>query len=124
MAGINQTFSLSIKDDAGRVVASESAVKNGDTEVEFNASIPGTSNHTLAMEVDVSTVVAFYIISDKALEMQENTSDLLVELAAGVAYWWYTGKGTNPFSVDVTGLKFTNAGAAAAVVHGAFLIVA
>lgn len=126
MAGIQHTYATSIKDDAGRTVASESAVKTGDTEIEFETSVPGTGNDTVTFEVDVSEVVAFYIVSDKALTMTENddgSPDLTVALVANVPYWWYTGKGTNPFTVDVASLKFTNAGSVAAVVHGAFLVV-
>jgi hypothetical protein len=127
MAGIRHTYQTSIKDDAGRTVASESSIQTGDTEIEFSTTVPGSGNDVVTFEVDVSSVIAFYIVSDKEVTMTENddgSPDLTQVLSAGVPFWWYTGKGSNPFSVDIASLKFTKADATSAVVHGAFLVVA
>ena len=121
MAGISQTYTLSIKDDAGRLVTTDTHSVTGDASEEFSLVVPGSGNVTLPLTVDVSAVVAFYVVCDKAVTMLENTSDLSVVLAAGVPYWWYTGKGDNPFTVDITSLKFTKADATDALVKGAFL---
>jgi hypothetical protein len=67
-------------------------------------------------------VVGFYIVSDKALTMLENVSDLSESLAAGVPFYWHAGMGANPFTVNIASLKFTNAGSASATVRGAFLV--
>lgn len=121
MAGIRQTFTVQIKNDAGQAATTDTAVVVGDAQEEFDLTVPGSGNVTLPLAVDVSAVVAFWVVCDKAVSMQENAADLLVELAAGVPYWWYTGRGPNPFSVDIASLKFTKADAGDAVVKGAFL---
>lgn len=125
MAGLNQTFTTTIKDDASRVVATETHTETGDSLEEFNVSCPGSSNVVVPLTVDVSTVTAFWIVSDGAVALTENddgSPDLgPISLVANVPYWWFTGKGTNPFTVDVTSLKFTKATAGAATVKGAFL---
>lgn len=131
MAGMNLTFVVQIKDDSGHLLASDTTVVTSDGEISFNVSVPAKSGpdgtFTVDLPVDVSTCQAFYIVSTKALTMTENddgTPDLTASLAANVPYWWRTGQGTNPFTVDVTSLKFTNAGAEAAVVQGSFIVSA
>lgn len=56
-------------------------------------------------------------------ENDDGTPDLTVVMVANVPYWWHSGLGsTCPFTVNITSLKFTNAAAAVATVHGAFLV--
>ncbi|MGV0984995.1 MAG: hypothetical protein ACOYB2_10600 [Limnohabitans sp.] len=129
MAGIRQTYAISIKDDAGRAVASESAILVGDAEEEFNVTCPGSGNVLVPVSVDVSSLVALWIVSDKEVTMTLNddgTPDAPspITLAAGIPYWWYTGKGACPITIDLAGpnaLKFVKADAGDAVVKGAFL---
>lgn len=129
MAGINQTFAVSIKDDAGRVVASENAIISGDAVEEFNVSCPGTSNVLVPVSIDVSTLVALWVVSDKEVTMTFNDdgspdAPSPITLAAGIPYWWYTGKGACPITIDLASpnaLKFTKADATAATVKGGFL---
>jgi hypothetical protein len=125
MAGISQTHILTIKDDAGRVATTTTTVITGDTEVEFNVSVPGSGNHVVDLAVIAANIVGFYIVSDKAVTMTENddgTPDLTVALAAGVPYVWRTGLGANPISVDITSLKLVKADATAAIVKGSFIV--
>jgi hypothetical protein len=124
---ITHTYSLQIKDDAGRVVANTAAAITADEELEVSVTVPpkvGGTNGTVTVDlaVDVSTMQDFFMVADGDVTMTENTSDLVKALAKGVPFWWYTGLGTNPFSIDVVTLKFDNAGAAPVVVHGAFLV--
>lgn len=124
MAGITQTYVTQIKDDAARVVASESHAATGDAVEEFNVTVPGSGNVVVPLTVDVSTLEAFWIVCDKAVTLTFNddgSPDLTVALAAGVPYWWYSGKGTNPLSIDLTNIKFTKADAGAATAKGGFL---
>ena len=127
MAGIKQTYALSIKDDASRVIASDTHIVTGDSEEEFNVTAPLSGNVSVPLTIAYATMVAFYVVSTKDVTMTVNddgTPDLTVALVANVPYWWYDGLGTNPITADLTGasaLKFTNAGAADATVRGAFL---
>jgi hypothetical protein len=124
MAGITQTFVTAIKNDAAATVATATNTQTGDALEEFSVVAPGSGNVVLPITVDVSTVISFYIVSDKDVTLTENddgSPDLTQALTANVPYWWYNGNGTNPFTVDITSLKFTKAGAGDAVCRGAFL---
>jgi hypothetical protein len=129
MAGINQTYALSIKDDASRVIASDTHVVTGDAEEEFNVTVPGSGSVSVPVSVDVSNLVAFYVVATKAITMTFNddgTPDAPspISLVANVPYWWYTGRGACPITIDLAAanaLKFTKADATDAVVRGAFL---
>jgi hypothetical protein len=124
MAGITQTYVLTIKDDAQRVVSTETHGVTGDAEEEFNVVAPQAGDVTVPLTIAVSGIVAFWIVSDKNVTLTENddgTPDLTKALVANVPFWWYTGLGTNPFTVDITALKFANAGATEATVKGGFL---
>ena len=123
-----QTFALTIKDDASRVVASDAHVVSGDAEESFSVVCPGSGNVSVPVTIDVSTVVAFWIMSTKSdvtLTFNDDGSpDLTVVLVANVPYWWYTGLGANPLSVDLTGasaIKLVKSTATDALVTGAFL---
>jgi len=128
VAGISQTFAITIKDDASRVAASETHVVSGDSEESFNVTCPGSGNVSIPLTIDVSNIVSFWINSTKAVSLTVNddgSPDLTIALAANVPYWWYTGIATNPISIDLTGasaLKFTKADATDCVVSGAFLL--
>lgn len=127
MAGIRQNFTTVIKDDAGRTQATEDSIMIGDSEEEFSVTCPGSGNVSVPLSIVIANVTAFWIVSDKALTMTVNddgSPDLTVSLAAGVPYWWYTGKGDNPIPNDLTGasaLKFAKGTAGDATVKGAFL---
>ena len=127
--GIRQTFTMKITDDANRIVATGGANTVGDEEIEFSVDVPAKSGangeNQVDIVIDVSDVQSFYIVANGALTMTENvTPDLTVALSANQPYWWYTGLGSNPFTVDCTYLKFTNATASIITVHGAFLVSA
>ena len=125
--GIHHTYYLTIRNDASQLKASQSVTVTADAEVEFYVDVLGVSDNVVDIVLDASTIEAFYIVSDKDVTMTENddgSPDLTVALTAGVPYWWYGGFGANPFSVDLTSLKFANAGATSAHVRAAFLVSA
>jgi hypothetical protein len=125
MAGITQRFTTQIKNNAGVLEATENSIITGDAEETFSVIAPGSGNVVLPITVDQSSMVSFWVVSDvNGVTMTVNddgSPDLTVVLAAGVPYWWVTGKGTNPITADVTDLKFTKAGAGDATVKGGFL---
>jgi len=123
MAGISRTFVTQIKDDAGRVLSSATVTKTADGEIEFDVTVPGSGNYQVDLPIDVSNVVAWYMVADKAVTMTENvTPDLTKVLTAGTAWFWHSDMGANPFTVDVIYLKFTKADAGDANVKGAFIL--
>jgi len=122
---LTQTYVVTIKDDAARVKASVSTDVTGDVEEQFSVNVPIGGDVVVPMTVDVSGVVAFWIAADGDLTMTENddgSPDLTASLVADQPYWWHNETvGANPFTVDITSLKFTNAGGSIVTVRGAFL---
>jgi len=128
MAGIVQTYTTAITDDAGRVVASKAKAVTGDSEEEFSVSCPGSSNVSVPLTIAQAGMVSFWVVSDAAdVTMTVNddgSPDLTVALTANVPYFWNADMGANPITADLTGasaLKFTKSSAGAATVKGAFL---
>jgi hypothetical protein len=128
MAGITQTFTTAITDDAGRVVATKAKAVTGDSEEEFNVSCPGSSNVAVPLSIVQAGMVSFWVVADAAdVTMTVNddgSPDLTVVLVANVPYFWNADMGDNPITDDLAGasaLKFTKSSAGAATVKGAFL---
>ncbi len=72
----------------------------------------------VAFSLDVSSVVAFYMVSDVACTVETNATDHaggnIITLVAGIPYVWYTGKyDTFLLTSDVTKLYITTGGTAA-----------
>ena len=128
MAGITQTYTTAITDDAGRVVATHANIQTGDSEETFNVSCPGSSNVSVPLTVAFATMISFWIVTDGSgvtlTVMDDGSPNVTQVLTANVPYFWITGHGTNPISEDLAGanaLKFTKSGAGAAVCKGGFL---
>jgi len=118
---IRQTFTLTIKDDAGRVVATDESAQLGDDLAQFSETSPASGNVTVPVVVPVADIIGFWVISDQDVTMLENVADLSHALVANVPFWWHLGQGACPFTIDIATLKFTNAGLVDANVKGAIL---
>jgi hypothetical protein len=123
-----QTYAITIRSKSGGSVAAESTVFSADAEENFDNSIDAGDTLNEALAVDVSTLEAFFIYSDKDVTVTpmdglSATADGPFAVAAKKAFWWNTGRQEDcPFTVDFTSLAIHNAGADAAAVKGGFLV--
>jgi hypothetical protein len=87
--------------------------------VGFDESIASdASDYEIAVAIDVSAVVAFYLLatsSNMTLETNQAVGpDNTINLIAGKPYMWYTGKYDSfQLTTDVTSVFITNTGSVA-----------
>ncbi len=109
------SFSFSITEllemDGGSVSKKTSLTNSGRVSIDEDIA----SNQTdklVAMSLDVSACVAFYMVSDVAMTVETNATDHaggnIISLLAGIPYIWYTGKYDSfLLTADVTKLYVT-----------------
>ena len=122
---LSHTYTMTVTDSNGTLSTTSPVVVTGDAEETFSVVSPNASFVDLAMTIDVSTIVAWWMVSDQDVTFLENAADLTFLLSANVPFFWYSstpsGFGSNQLTVDMTTMKFTNAGGTDANVTGAFL---
>ena len=125
---VTMTFTTTIKNDDGVLQATAALIASGDAVESFSVVSPASDNVVVPFTVDISSVTAFWFVSDQAVTMEENAAvDFTVALVANVPYFWIKDAAsgftdTNPMGVtDIVTLKFTNAGGTNANVKGGFL---
>lgn len=125
---LKQTWSLSVRGDAGGTVLATSEAKTGDAEENFSdtVAISGGTKQVF-IGVDVSKIVSFYIYSDQDVQLKTNAfgggAAQTFSLLAKQPLWWKDDEtASNPLTIDVTSLCFTNSGATLANIKGGFLL--
>ena len=122
----SQTHQTVIRTGSSAQVANGSVVKTANTEVEIGSTIATGNNDVLTIVLDVSNVVAWWLLSDRNVTFTVNddgTPDETYNLVAGVPLSWHSSDGTvNPMATDWTSVKIANASGATAVVTGGFLV--
>jgi len=99
---------------------SQSVTKTGTGSLDIREAIADeTTDGEVAYVVDVSQLVAVFILSDQALTIETNDGAApqeTISLAAGVPLMWHDGLADAgcPFSDDITALFVTNASGAIA----------
>jgi hypothetical protein len=111
---VGQTYSS----DAGTIAAITDTF-TGDGEVNFDGSIPISTNHEVDIAFANADVVSLLFYSDKAVTIKTNSTgspDTTIALAEKTMLTWNaTHLEANPFvAADVTKLYITNATSAAA----------
>jgi len=123
-----QTYSTLIKSGSGASVAATADIYSADGQISINNQVSAADTLEEHLSVDVSTLEAWYMWSDKEITVQPKsgglaTSDGPFTLPAKKALWWNTGRvETNPLTDDFDQLDFTNAGADAANIKCGFLV--
>ncbi len=91
------TFSVTelLEMDGGSVTKKTTLANTGRVSIDEDIA----SNQTdklVAMSLDVSACVAFYMVSDVAMQVETNATDHaggnIITLVASIPYVWYTGK--------------------------------
>lgn len=120
---VTQTYTTTIKGSLG-TLNPPAVVISGDEEVVISDSAGANAELVEAAAIDKDTLVAMYLWSDQDIDVTTNAGgDDSFTLEANVPYWWHTGKGTNPITVDITELHFDNtANDVAASVKAEFLL--
>lgn len=123
---LKHTYSLSVKNDSGSAVVAATYLYTASSEENFNDTAPFGDTLEIDLPVDVSTIVSFYVVSNKAVTLKTNnniTPDQTFVLVANEPLWWNTDQtGLNPLTTDITTLFFVNGGLADATVKGGFLL--
>jgi len=114
------TTTIGYKSDAG-TITSTSEVLTGDGEANYDGVIPGgTTNAEVDLVAAHANIRSMVLFSNVATTVKVNSSsapDDTINLPAGGQVVWNTNHPEAcPFTVDVTKLFITNAGAAAATV--------
>lgn len=121
-----QTHTTSIKNGSNAQVANGSVVKTANTEIEISSTIAASGNDVLTIALDVSNVVAWWLLSDHACTVTVNddgTPDETYSLVANVPLSWHSTNGSvNPMAADWTSIKIVNSAGATAHVTGGFLV--
>lgn len=121
-----QTHETVVQNGSGAYVARGTATKTANAEFAIGSTIANSGNDVYTMDVDVSNIVAFWFISDKAVTLTINddgSPDETYALAASVPFAWHDSLGTaNPLTHDWTSIKIANASGATAIVTGAVLV--
>lgn len=104
------------------VSLSKSAVETAESLIQEEVEVAAnTTDQLVAFVLDVSQVKALYLVSDKAVTVETNSSSAAqetIDLEANVPYVWHSKSGLDmPLAGDVTALYITNANAAAATVN-------
>lgn len=125
---LKQTWSLSVRGDAGGTVLATSEAKTGDAEENFSDTVAITGGtKQVFLNVDVSKIVSFYVYSDQDVTLETNafggSHAQTFDLLAKQPLWWKDDElASNPLTVDVTSLCFTNDGETLANIKGGFLL--
>lgn len=127
MAGIKHTYTLSVKNDAGRSVVASTTEYTAAAEENFDSTAEADSTLEIDMIVDVSQIVSFYIYSDQDVTLHTNatpTGTQNIDIDAKKPLWWNTdANGTNPLTADITKLYFVNSSTVVdAKIRGGFLL--
>lgn len=123
-----QTYATTIRSKAGGSVVGESTTFEADAEHDFDNTVAAGVTLIESFDVDVSTLEAFYVYSDKDVTVTpylgvSATVDGPFTLSAKKAFWWNTGRTeANPLTADFDSLHVHNAGATTAAVKAGFLV--
>ncbi|MEK6799383.1 MAG: hypothetical protein AABZ12_10490 [Planctomycetota bacterium] len=93
-----------------------------EAQTTLSVSVPAASTDLqVLVNIDVSQVKSFYLLSDKDLTVETNSPSAptnTISLKANKPYIWHTDEySTFKLTADVTSLYLTNAGAAAATLE-------
>jgi hypothetical protein len=118
------THTTEIKTAAGKVLT-DARTYQGEGEENFSGVAPNGATTGFVLGIDVSALVAWYVVSDQDVTLKTNSSgapDETIALTAGQAKIWNTDRGTNPLATDITELFFQNAGDDDANIKAGFLL--
>ena len=121
----NQSTLLEYKTTAGTVSAS-TITKTGTSTTIHDVTVPaGASNVHAVVVVDVSQLISFILFASQTVTMKTNSTsspDQQFTLTAGVGLTWNNSRtDSNPLTIDIADLYFSNSGTAAATVNLRFL---
>lgn len=111
---LTHTWAITVKDDTGTALITDSIVITGDVNEKVNEAVAANTVKEIDIAVPVSLLNSFFIECDKAVTIKLNSattpaSPSPLSLVAARAYGWKnTDPGSNPLTVVITKIFVDN----------------